>query len=69
MENTYTTKSGDAWDTIARAVYGDENRMTELLAANPVHAGTFLFSEGVVLEAPPLEEKRTATNLPIWRSE
>lgn len=65
--DTYTTKSGDAWDEIARTVYDDENRMTELLEANPEHVGTFIFPAGVVLNVPPLAEKRMATNLPIWR--
>lgn len=32
---TYTTVSGDTWDTIAKAAYKDEMKATHLMKANP----------------------------------
>lgn len=64
----YKTKSGDTWDTIARAVYGSEYRADVLMAANPQHIDTFFFSAGVELNTPAVEEERAGT-LPPWKYE
>lgn len=65
---TYTTKSGDTWDMIAKAVYGDEYRADVLMEANREHLSTFQFSAGVVLSAPALSEERNGF-LPPWKYE
>lgn len=64
----YTTKSGDTWDMIAKAVYGDEYHADVLMAANPQHIDTFIFGSGVVLATPELEEKRDGLQ-PPWKFE
>lgn len=69
MEHSYITKSGDAWDAIARTVYGDEKYMSHLMQANPEYLHIFLFSSGTILRTPPLPTIQGATNVPIWRTE
>ncbi|HBV6392393.1 TPA: phage tail protein [Klebsiella aerogenes] len=66
--NSYTTIQGDAWDLIARKVYGDEYLAGYLMAANIKHRNTVLFSGNVVLNVPDAPEVlATANNLPPWR--
>lgn len=69
MENTYTTKQGDAWDKIAFEVYGDEAYTAWLMENNFPLLDIFVFDAGVVLQTPPPPEKMAANDLPIWRSE
>ena len=69
MENTYTTKQGDAWDKIAFEVYGDEAYTAWLMENNFPLLDIFVFDAGVVLQTPPPLEKTAANDLPIWRSE
>ena len=64
----YTTKSGDTWDVIAKAVYGNEYLADVLMAANPEYIDTFSFSAGVKLNAPALEEQRDGLQ-PPWKFE
>ena len=52
MEETYTTKQGDAWDAIAFRVYGDVKYTGFLMQANFPHLDTFVFDAGVVLQTP-----------------
>jgi phage tail protein X len=61
MPSSYTTSTGDTWDTIAHQLWGQETLMHELLTANPQHRGTVIFPAGVVLSIPdvtpqPIEE-------------
>lgn len=65
---TYTTKSGDTWDGIAKEVYGDEYRADVLMEANRQHIETFVFSAGVELFTPELEEEADGTQ-PVWKFE
>ena len=44
MLDTYTTKSGDTWDTVAYKVWGNEMYMDTLIKANLEHKDTFIFS-------------------------
>ena len=64
----YTTKSGDTWDVIAKEVYGSEYHADILMAANHGHIETFVFSAGVVLNTPALENERDGL-LPPWKYE
>ena len=64
----YTTISGDTWDGIAKKVYGNELKADVLMAANPEHIETFIFSAGVELKTPALTEARAGT-LPPWKYE
>ena len=64
--STYTTKSGDMWDVIAKEKLGSEMYTNKLMEANPKHMDTAVFSAGVVLEIPVIAET-TTLNLPPWR--
>jgi phage tail protein X len=66
--DTYTTKSGDMWDNIAKEVYGSEYDADILMQANPLHIGTFIFSAGTVLNVPDIQESNDGT-LPPWKFE
>jgi len=63
---TYTTKQGDRWDMIAFKVLGNENYMSQLLAANKQHREVYIFPAGVVLTIPEITEE-TASTAPPWR--
>lgn len=63
---TYTTKSGDTWDTIAYEILGDCRYTEDLINANREYLTTFIFSAGVKLKIPEIEKKKTK-NLPLWR--
>lgn len=65
---TYTTKSGDTWDGIAKEVYGSEYRADMLMAANPQYIETFIFGAGAVLAVPEPEEETDGTQ-PVWKFE
>jgi len=67
LASTYTTTQGDAWDSIAFRLWGDERLMIELIRANREHAGVVIFSAGVVLIVPDLPEVKPAASLPPWR--
>lgn len=65
---TYTTNQGDMWDLIAHKVYGNTAHVVKLLDANPVYNKVFIFSAGVVLQVPELDESDIDTSyLPPWR--
>lgn len=61
----YTTKQGQAWDQIAKEVYGDEIHADYLMQNNPQHLNIFKFPAGIQLNIPNLPESRK--NKPIWR--
>ncbi len=63
----YTTKSGDTWDLIALAVYGDEIKTDWLMQANPDHLDVTKFDSGTVLRIPDLPTEKSGT-LPPWKS-
>lgn len=63
---TYTTVLGDMWDSIAKKRLGSELYMDTLIAANPKHAATVIFSAGVVLTIPDIRLE-TSVNLPPWK--
>lgn len=56
------------WDAIALARMGSEMHMARLIAANPEHRETVIFSAGIELVIPDTE-KRTETVLPPWKSQ
>lgn len=64
---TYTTVQGDMWDGIAAKICGGERFTDALINANPEYRGVYIFSAGVVLEIPEIEEKITADDLPPWK--
>lgn len=64
---TYTTVLGDMWDLISHKVYGDVRFTDVLIAANPRYNKILVFSAGIVLEVPEVEERVTADSLPPWK--
>lgn len=61
----YTTKQGQAWDQIAKEVYGKEIYADFLMEKNPRHLNILVFPAGIELNVPPLPEERK--DLPPWR--
>jgi Uncharacterized protein containing LysM domain len=68
MENTYTTKQGDAWDAIAHKVYGNVKYTGWLMQNNFPYLDFFVFSAGVVLQTPDLPTDGIGAGMPIWRT-
>ena len=61
--STYTTKQGDMWDSISHQV-----KFTDVLInANPEYRYIYIFSEGVILDVPDVEDRITADDLPPWK--
>ena len=68
--DTITTVSGDAWDTIAKRVYGDERKAQILMEAreNVRLLDIQIFSTGVAVVVPDIpQETADADDLPNWR--
>lgn len=65
---SYTTKSGDTWDVVAKAVYGDEMHADVLMRENPEQIAVYQFDAGVELSTPDLVETRDGL-LPPWKYE
>ena len=67
MPSSYTTVSGDTWDSIAYSELGDERYMGLLLLANPAQDYVLSFPDGVALTVPDVPEPDPDANLPPWR--
>lgn len=65
----YITKQGDTWDKIAFVVYQDELKADILIDNNPDLLDIFVFSAGVVVYVPELEEEEDIEDAPDWREE
>lgn len=66
MLNTYTTKSGDTWDSVAYKAYGNEMYMDTLIKANIEHKDTYIFPAGVTLSLPEIDLE-VSDSLPPWK--
>ena len=67
MNETYTTQSGDVWDAIAYKALGSCRHTERLIDCNRQHIKTTVFSAGVVLTLPGIEQGEGVRNLPPWR--
>ena len=65
MPNTYTTKQGDTFDIIAKRVWGDEKLMHHIMKANQDYQDAVLFSAGITLTIPELDETATLSLPPL----
>ncbi len=65
--STYTTKQGDMWDSISFSLYGDVKYTDVLINANPELRNIYIFSAGIVINVPEVEERVTADDLPPWK--
>lgn len=63
----YLTLQGDMWDSIAHKLYGDTIYTDILIRANPDYREIYIFSEGIVLTVPEIEQRSTANDLPPWK--
>ena len=68
MSDTYITRQGDTWDTIALEIYGNEIYAGFLMENNYAHLDTLIFSAGAILSTPELPEE-TESELPPWRDD
>ncbi len=64
---TYVTRQGDMWDGISQELYGDVKYTDALINANPELRKVYIFSEGVEIVVPEVEERVSADNLPPWK--
>lgn len=64
---TYTTVQGDTWDIVSKKVYGTEFRTDVLMKANPDVANVLIFSSGVQLVIPEVEDVDQFDSLPPWK--
>lgn len=65
---TYTTKSGDTWDGIAKQMYGMEVRADLLFDANPKLVEIWQFDSGTEITVPDLPDEKNGF-LPPWKYE
>jgi phage tail protein X len=63
----YITKQGDMWDWIAYQVYGDETKVKELYQANPEYMLTYIFSAGVGIWCPEIDDDMDMEDYAEWR--
>lgn len=63
----YKTIQGDMWDSIAYKMYGDTRFTDVLINANSEHRMIYIFSSGIELNIPNVEEKLTVDDLPPWK--
>lgn len=66
MTKSYTTISGDMWDKIAYEQMGSVLHTDKLMKANVKHASTYVFSAGIVLTIPEVEDEEDM-ELPPWK--
>ena len=66
MVSTYTTKQGDTFDSIAFKQFGDEKYIEQLMAANPDYLAVVIFSGGITLTVPGIDDDDTADTDPPW---
>lgn len=67
--NSYTTIQGDTWDLIAYKLWGSEYLLPLLFDANPKQATTIIFSAGVMLNVPIIEDETDEVDRPEWFDE
>ena len=63
---TYTTKSGDMWDSIAYRTLGSADYTDRLMQANLRYRETYIFPSGIVLELPEIKSE-ISSKLPPWK--
>ncbi len=67
MTKAYYTVQGDMWDSIAYKLYGDTKHTDTLICANMQHHRILVFSAGIRLDVPDVEQRRTNDDLPPWK--
>ena len=57
----YTTVQGDAWDSIAYKLFGDEMQLQSILALNSDLADILIFPADVKIKVPTTASKKIKT--------
>ena len=63
----YVTVQGDMWDKIAHDQLGSEKYTDALMEANPEYHDVYIFSAGVPLAIPDVDEYTAEDDLPPWK--
>lgn len=67
----YVCSAGETFDSVARAVYGDENHAAELLCANPEYAARSVFTGDEELYLPSIvvlpQDQVELPTTPPWK--
>lgn len=63
----YVTIQGDMWDVVSKKMYDSEYHTDVLIIANPKHVDTVVFSAGVLLKVPVVENAQQFAGLPPWK--
>ena len=63
----YATTQGDMFDLISYNLFGTELYSDLILKANPKYRDVYIFSSGINLEIPNIEEIPADENLPPWK--
>jgi len=63
---TYTTKQGDMWDSIAFMQLGDDRFTDRLMDENLKYYDYYIFPAGIVLTLPDIEPD-VPDSLPPWK--
>ena len=67
----YVCSAGETFDSVARAVYGDENHAAELLCANPEYAARSVFTGDEELYLPSIvvlpQDQAELPTTPPWK--
>lgn len=66
MSETYTTKQGDMWDSIAHHQLGSTSHTGALMRRNARYLTFCTFPAGIVLTLPDVAETASPT-LPPWK--
>jgi len=64
--DTYTTKQGDMWDSIAFLQLGDDRHTDKLMDENRKYYDYYIFPAGIVLTLPDIDPD-VSEHLPPWR--
>jgi len=64
--NTYTTKQGDMWDSIAFTQLGSDSYTDRLMDENRKYCDYYIFPAGIKLNLPDIEPD-VSEFLPPWR--
>ena len=64
---TYTTNQGDTWDLISYKLYGSNFNTWQLIEANQQHKEIVVFSAGIELQVPVVEQAVNTSVAPWLR--
>ncbi len=63
---TYKTRQGDTWDTIAHNQLGDVAFTDQLMMLNGKYLDYYTFPTGIILTLPDMEKKQETVPVP-WK--